>query len=149
MHCRPGTCGFSFYIAQPTCKHKSGRKVKKCPGKFLAWLLPSFAQKMIFLQWKEYKKAKMKFSIFWLNIGHQKFIRMEKIQSKWTESESEYSYIWMFRNGLNPNGQSFCDSFSTVGLKMEAERNVQFQDMPLYLRCLPLPSLPILLSSLL
>ena len=69
--------------------------------------LHCFAPKMIFLQQKGYKKANMKFSTFWppkkLNIQNW-FIRMEKIQSKWTESKSEYLYIRMFQNKPNRNG---------------------------------------------
>ena len=137
----------------------SGRKVKKCPGKLTAWLFPSFAPKMIFLQRKGNKKQKWNLAHFGWMLATKKVeysdgknpIWMNRIWifgypnvTKWTESEWPSLLITPF---WQRQWQSFCDSFSTVGLNKEAERSVQFQDMPLYLSCLPLPSLPILLCS--
>ena len=118
----------------------SGRKVKKCPGKLAAWLLPSFAPKMIFLQRKGNKKQKWNLAHFGWMLATKKVEYSELLYSDGKNPiRMNRIWIWIF---VYP-------SFSIVGLKMVAERNVQFQDIPLYLRCLPLPSLPILLSSLL
>ena len=103
----------------------------------------------------------MKFSTFWLNVDHQKSRIFGIALFGWKKSNTNEPnlnlnirvskcYEWpslLITPFWQRQWQSFCDSFSTVGLKKEAERSVQFQDMPLYLRCPPLPSLPMLLCS--